>query len=118
MKSKKELFEMLDELKYAELFEVLDSLQLDSEAYLRLKKEFILGKTDIDFNDRLKTLISSNSLKSLKQNSNLLPFSNPKFFFWLLAIAMIIGFAFYIGKSETTGIKGNNNNDNNILISK
>jgi len=56
MTSKKDLYTMLDELKYAELFEELDKLGLNTEAYQKLKKSFILGKTDIDFHDRLKAL--------------------------------------------------------------
>ncbi len=49
MKTKEELLEMADELKYAKLFDELDTMGMNSEAYNRLKKEFILGKTDIDF---------------------------------------------------------------------
>lgn len=68
MKTKQELLNMADELKYAELFEELDRMGLNSEAYNRLKKEFVLGKTDIDFNDRLKTLIGQIFLNANLEN--------------------------------------------------
>jgi hypothetical protein len=57
MKSKEELLEMADELNYAQLFEELDRMGLKGEIYETLKTEFMLNKTDIHWNNRLKMLI-------------------------------------------------------------
>jgi tetratricopeptide (TPR) repeat protein len=61
MKSKEELLKMADSLQYSELFEELDTMGLNSQAYNRLRKEFILrgAVADIDWNERLKVLINT-----------------------------------------------------------
>ncbi len=65
MKTKQELLQMADELKYAELFEELDTMGLKGEIYETLRTEFLLNKTDIHWNSRLKTCIN----EFLKDNS-------------------------------------------------
>ncbi len=59
MKNKEELLRMADALHYADLFEELDNLGFKGEIYETLKAEFLLNKTDIHWNNRLKTCISS-----------------------------------------------------------
>jgi tetratricopeptide (TPR) repeat protein len=56
MLRKDEILKLLVQNEYAEFFDALDSYDLDTPEYNRLKKEFVGGKTDIDYNNRCKVL--------------------------------------------------------------
>jgi len=112
MKSKKELLELIDELKYADVFNELDKLNLNSEAYNRLKKEFVLGKADIDFNDRLKIVID---LSKTTSSQKIFFKSKNKIILLIIVISLIVSIS-YFNRGTITGIYGNNNSDNQIII--
>ena len=57
MNKKQELRTLLEKSEYAELFDGLKKLGLNSHQYNILRREFILNRYDIEFEDRLKVLI-------------------------------------------------------------
>jgi tetratricopeptide (TPR) repeat protein len=58
MLRKDEILKLLVQNEYADFFDALDSYDLDTPEYNRLKKEFVGGKTDIDYNNRCKVLMN------------------------------------------------------------
>jgi tetratricopeptide (TPR) repeat protein len=63
MKSKEELNEMVNNLKYPEVFEELDAMGQNSATYNALKLEFIDGNINYNFPKRLKVFINNIFLK-------------------------------------------------------
>ncbi len=57
---------LLEQNQIAELFEELDKLKIADLRLERLKNEFILGKTDVDFFDRLRVFINELLEKGLE----------------------------------------------------
>jgi len=64
-------------------------------------------KALINFED--KTFVSDNVTNIVSKN---------KILFLVLFVGLLISLVFYFGREETTGIKGDNNDGNNIHISK
>lgn len=57
MKSKNELLDMADSLKYAELFEELDNLGANNATFFALRREYIHQGANPEYNDRVKAFI-------------------------------------------------------------
>lgn len=115
MKTKKELINLLENAEYAELFKQLNDRKKNNEAYSALKKSFILGKTDVDFHDRLRILIEDESISTIYSSN----YFNKKYLFYFLIIVISLSIFIALSSKDTiTGIDGNENRGNSVNISK
>jgi len=53
------ILDKIDNLEYSDAFEILDDIVSDKTTYKALKNEFILGKTDIHYTNRLKVFVKT-----------------------------------------------------------
>lgn len=64
------ILSLINQYEIAEAFLAIDALNLQDANYSRLKREYIAGKTDIDFIDRLITYVNSLSPQNNPLNMN------------------------------------------------
>jgi len=62
--------ELVENIQIAEYFEFMKSKVGNNEMLARLQKTFILGKTDVDFYDQLKTLAQMLLDSDNQENTN------------------------------------------------